>query len=245
MSEIWLTCFSAKSWLDPEKWEEYLVAVEVILGDKLEKLDVHDPIRRKTSGTRGEGAYITNFSDVDEYRWLLGMFSKSRISFEIWHFRQCGGRPNSISFYVPQKWCTEKNVARLVKLFNTTNESLDIFYGYSDSRSAICQKKPSTPSLDLSVELLGAFWLTYFGAAYSSYFSMDRLQKITGARQVGTGGVTIQLAEDSSDVSDGQRNDTELMIGARSFAGHGKDKFRGQYALTAEQLTNWVSPTNQ
>ena len=241
MGEIWITHYSVRSWSSASEWDDYLCAVEYLLGDRLIKLDVNDPVRRKANVKSGEGKFIIQFGEKEESRWLWGRFEKTKIEINIELSKlpvDSFGRhtKNQITFYVPKQMSFDSDAGQLIKLFRLSNERLNAFYAYADFKDVLCGKKPSTPSLDISRELLGVFWLTYFGPRYCAFFGRDRLLHLRQAIQGPADGITLQLAEFPSQVPESSRITLEHEIAPESFAGTGASKNRGQFALTLAQL---------
>ena len=112
---------------------------------------------------------------------MFGSFERSGVTAQIRHFKALGIWENSIGFTAPEAFSFGPDVERLVGLFNLTNERLRAFYAYADLKDIICAKKPSTPSLDISRELLGVFWLTYFGEQYCRFFGRDKVTTLSAA----------------------------------------------------------------
>lgn len=242
IGDIWLAHYSVMRWNSASEWDDYLHSVERLLSDRLVKLDDTDPVRRKANMQAGEGSFITRFGEQEASRWIRGKFEKTKIEFEVQIYKlgvDSFGREreNSISFYIPEKAAPAVDDDRLVKLFDLTNETLRPFYAYADFKNVICSKKPSTPSLDLSRELLGIFWLTYFDANYCSFFGREKLTANTVAKLGAHNGISLRLASSSRQVSVDARLTLEAQIGPESFAGHGTEKARGQYALTLSQMS--------
>lgn len=239
--ELWITHYSVRSWGSAGEWDDYLRGVESLLEDRLIKLDVTDPIRRKADVGSGEGKFIVEFGQKEESRWLWGRFEKTKIEINIEHSKSpvdSFGRhtKNQITFYIPERMTFGPDVRRVIELFHLGNESFGAFYAYADFKKVICAKKPSTPSLDISRELLGVFWLTYFGPAYCSFFGRDRLLQMEQATDGPADGITLQLAESPGQVPDNSRCTLEREIAPESFAGSGGLKERGEHALTLAQL---------
>lgn len=231
--------YSVSSWMSALGWDKYLRGVEDILNDRLVRLDDNDPVRRKSS--TDSGSFIITFGEREASRWLRGRFEKTRIELEIQHYKSGTDsfgrrRENILTFYIPGKFNIVPNVVRLIQLFRLNNELHSAFYGYADYRGIICAKRPSTPSLDLSRELLGMFWLTYFGARYCAYFKRERLMTYRGASVGPADGITFQLADAVQNIQNDERRSLESSIGSHSFAGGGEEKEVGQYALSLDQL---------
>ena len=190
--ELWMMHMSMQQWNDAAAWDDYLRAVESILGDRLVKLDANDPIRRKADTTQGEGEFITQFKPKEDSRWLWGKFEKTKVEVQIQHYKNSTDsfgrlRDNSITFYVSERMTFGPDVRRVLELFRFTNERLGAFYALADFQSVISATKPSTGgSLDISRELLGVFWLTYFGRHYCDFFGRERLGSLDQTRSRST-----------------------------------------------------------
>lgn len=247
MNDIWITHYSLSSWNSEKTWDDYLQAIEAVLGDRLLKLDDTDPVRRKADTKNGEGSFVVQFGEHEASRWVRGKFGKTKIEIEIQHYKSGQDsfgrkRENRLSFYIPERMAFGPDSRRLIELFRLGNEQLGAFYAYADFKGTICAKKPSTPSLDISRELLGIFWLTYFGPRYCDFFARSRLLDIYGASAGSTGGVSLQLAGTPGQVGLERRAATESGLGELSFAGYGMVKAPGQYALTLEDLHETPAP---
>ena len=241
--ELWISHLSARRWTNSAVWDVYLRALQDMLGDRLVKLDINDPAKRNANVDSGEGKFVTQFGDLEDSRWLWGKFENTRIEFEIHHYKAGMDsfgrhRENSITFYIPEKMTFGPALSRLVSLFHLSNEHLDAFYAYADFKNVICRKKPSTPSLDISRELLGVFWLTFFGHRYSAFFGRERLLCLEQSSEGPGNGITLQLAETPGQIPDDARVGIEQKIGLESFAGTGEQKASGQYVLTLAQLSS-------
>jgi len=240
---------SVARWNDVAAWDEYLPAVERLLGDHLAKLDTNDPARRKADTLRGEGQFVTAFGPKDDSRWLLGKFERTKVELQIEHYkngRDSFGRRrnNTISFYLPPRVHSEDGVGKLVELFRLTNQRWAAFYAFADLKEVYCVKKASPPSigaLDIASELPGVFWLTYFGPRYSAFIGRERLGALDQSAEEPAGGTILRLAETPEKVPEGLRRMVERRLGAEMFAGTGDvtiEKPEGRYALTLEQLSS-------
>lgn len=243
--KLWMMHMSMQQWNDAAAWDDYLRIVESVLGDRLVKLDHNDPVRRNADTTHGEGEFITQFKPKEDSRWLYGKFEKTKVEVEIQHYKNSVDsfgrlRDNSITFYIPERMTSDPDdVRRLIELFRLTNERLGAFYSLADFLDVISTKKSSTGgALDISRELLGIFWLTYFGPHYCDFFGRERLGMLEQASAGPDGGITFQLAETPGQVLDGECLTLEKTIGAESFAGTGGPKTMGQHALTLLQLSS-------
>lgn len=247
-NELWITHYSVCSWMSAKDWDDYLRTVETVLGDRLVKIDDTDPIRRKADTKRGEGSFVVQFGEREDSRWVRGKFEKTKVEIEVQHYKSGKDsfgreRQNLLTIFIPERMTFGPDLRKVIELFHLGNESFGAFYAYADFKKVICAKKPSTPSLDISRELLGVFWLTYFGPAYCSFFGRDRLLQMEQATDGPADGITLQLAESPSQVPDNSRGTLEREIAPESFAGNGGPKERGEHALTLAQLSANASQT--
>jgi len=246
--ELWITHYSVCSWMSAKDWDDYLRTVETILCDRLVKIDDTDPIRRKADTKRGEGNFVIQFGERQDSRWVRGKFEKTKVEIEVQHYKSGKDsfgreRQNLLTIFIPERMTFGPDLRKVIELFRLGNESLGAFYAFADFKNAICAKKPSTPSLDISRELLGVFWLTYFGPPYCAYFGRDRLLHLQQVTDGPADGITIQLAESPSQVPENSRGALEHEIAPESFAGNGGSKERGEHALTLAQLSTSASQT--
>jgi len=228
--------------MSAKNWDSYLRMAETVLGDRLMKIDDTDPIRRKADTKRGEGSFVIQFGEREDSRWVRGKFEKTKVEIEIQHYRLGKDsfgreRQNLLTIFIPERMTFGPDLFKVIKLFQLGNENLGAFYAFADFKKVICAKKPSTPSLDISRELLGVFWLTYFGAPYCKFFGRDKLLGLQPATDGPAGGITLQLAESPGQVPDDSRGILECEIATESFAGNGGSKERGEHALTLAQLS--------
>lgn len=232
--------------MSAKDWDDYLRTFETVLDDRLIKFDDKDPIRRKADTQKGEGGFVVQFGEREDSRWLCGRFDKTKVEIEITHYKSGKDsfgrlRENRLKIFFPERMTFGSDVRKVIELFRLGNERLGAFYAYADFKSVICAKKPSTPSLDISRELLGVFWLTYFGSSYCAFFGRDRLLKLPQVSEGPADGITLQLGESPGQVPDSSRAVLEKEIAAESFAGTGGPKDRGQHALTLMQLASEAS----
>ncbi len=243
-NDIWTTHISINTWMSSKVWDSYFCEIEYILGDKIIKLDSKDPVCRKADIQSGEGDFVVDFGKNEDSRWIFGKFDKTKIEFQIHHFNSgldSFGRPccNRIKFYIPHLMSSVPDIEKITKLFTFTNIRLGSFFAYADYKEVICSRKPCTPSLDVTRELLGVFWLTHFGPAYKSFFGV-KLEGVPRLEFDPDGGVTLQLAKTPGQVDVTARQDLIERLGSDSFANGGPVKERGKYVLTLEQLKNFV-----
>lgn len=241
MNDIWITHYSLSSWALPDAWDDYFHAIEAILNDRLLKLDDVDPIRRKADTTKGEGSFVVKYGEHESSRWVRGKFDRTKVEIEVQHYKSGHdsfgrARENRLTIYIPERLASVLGSRQLVELFRLGNEHWGAFYAYADFKTVVCAKKPSTPSLDISSELLGVFWLTYFGSRYCDFFDRSRLLNLHEATLESGGGVTIRLADIPGQVGLESRATMERELGELSFAGYGLLKSPGQYALALADL---------
>ncbi|QND59587.1 hypothetical protein [Mesorhizobium huakuii] len=237
---IWITHLSVAPWTSAQTWDTYLRRAETTLGDRLIRLDHRDPVRRVADSRNGEGEFIVEFEKNHNSRWVAGKFEKSGVTLNI-HFHKGPfdqyARPthNSITLVLPQK--TDRSTIR--DLFALGNSHLTPFYSYSDLQPVMTEKgnrhQRLTPGFDIERELVGVFWLTYFGPAYTRFFGAERLLDLYGTQMSDNGGVTLCLGE-APGLLTTEREQAERDLGAQSFAGHGVLKRQGEFALTLAAL---------
>jgi|GEM_PF-1684750 len=242
-SDVWITFLSVCNWTDAELWNEFLKQLESLMEDKIVKLDDKDPVRRKADTSNNEGGFVINFGAKEDSRWIRGKFSRSKVEFEIQIYKAGVDsfgktRENSFDLFVPHAMSFKPDAEKLIAVFRYAAERLGAFYAYADLKDGICSKKPCTPSLDISRELLGVFWLTYFGPSYCDFFMRKILLNQSEATYGPLQGMTLQLAETPGQITIERRSAIEASLGKHSFAGSGVEKLPGQYALTLENLSS-------
>lgn len=241
--DVWMTINSVQNWTDAALWNDFLKGFESLMGDKIAKLDDKDPVRRKADTRNDEGSFVINFGTKEDSRWICGKFSRSKVEFEIQIYKagvDSFGRPreNKFKAFIPHAMSFGPDAGKLVAVFRYAVERLGAFYAYADLKDGICSKKPCTPSLDISRELLGVFWLTYFGPSYCDFFQRKILLNQSEATDGPLQGITLQLAETPGQVTTERRSAIQASLGKHSFAGSGIEKLPGQYALTLENLSS-------
>lgn len=238
---LWAGYYSVDSWLLSNRWAAYLAGVEKILDDKIIRLDDKDPVRRHSTGPKSDAEFIVAFGPKESSRWLFGKLKNTKIQFSIVLYKHGKDsferlRENSIIFYVPKRIVNSDMVRQLYQLFNFTSEYLVPFYAYSDLREVIISKKScSGGALNLSRELIGVCWLTYFGTAYRSYFG-EKLVQLDGVQEGPNGGVTLRLAASPTQVGATVRDRAMKQLGRASFADGPAPKEAGQFAITLQTL---------
>lgn len=235
--ELWISHHSAARWLDAGQWNHYLRSLEEVLGDRLVKLDTNDPIRRRADTPKSEGDFMVAFKAKEDSRWLFGSFERTKVQLEIRHFKTLGSWENSITVKFPGGMTAVADISRVRRAFDLGNQLMRPFYSLADLKEVICSRNPSTPSLDISRELLGVFWLTHFGPAYRRFFG-EKLDGIPGLELDSEGGATLQLGDAPAQVDNAKREEIMRRLGPASFANGGSPKERGQFALTLKQLAD-------
>lgn len=245
-SDVWMSFSSVQNWNESAMWNEFFPQMEVLLSDRIAKLDDKDPIRRKVESSNAEGDFITKFGLKEDSRWIYGKFTRSKIQFEIQFYKEGMDsfgrlRDNDFNVFIPHQMSFEPDAEKLIKVFRLCAEILRPFYAYADFKDEICSKKPCTPSLDISRELMGIFWLTYLGRDYRTYFS-ETLTRVENAGAGPNEGVIIQLGTTPLQVDVGLRERVQQQLGSKSFASGGLTKEPGQFALTLQQIRSSFAP---
>jgi hypothetical protein len=235
--ELWISHHSAARWLDAGQWNHYLRSLEEVLGDRLVKLDTNDPIKRKADTLKSEGDFVVAFKPKEDSRWLFGSFERTSVQLEIRHFKTLGSWENSVTVKFPEGMASIEDVSRVRGVFDLGNQLMRPFYSMADLKEVVCSRNPSTPSLDISRELLGVFWLTHFGPAYRRFFGA-KLDGIPGLELDPEGGATLQLGDSPAQVDNATRDEIMERLGPASFANGGPPKERGRFALTLNQLAD-------
>lgn len=238
--QIWISHFSVASWTVAEAWDIYFRTAERILDDRLTKLDHRDPVRRTADTQNHEGKFVVEFEKNHSSRWVAGKFERSKIWFSVNFYtgttdQYARETYNHLTIRIPQKTDSSK----IYNLFEFGNSHLKAFYSYSDLQPVITEKgklhQRSTSGFDIERELVGVFWLTYFGPAYSDFFGRERMLGLRGAIIGSNGDASICLGKAPSFLTS-EREQAEQHLGARSFAGHGILKRPGEFVLTLADL---------
>ncbi len=238
--KIWISHFSVASWTVAEAWDTYFRTAERILGDRLTKLDHRDPVRRTADTQNHEGNFVVEFEKNHVSRSVAGKFERSKVWFSVNFYTgptdQYGRETyNYITIHLPQN----TDLSTIFNLFEFGNSHLKAFYSYSDLQPVITEKgklhQRSTSGFDIERELVGVFWLTYFGPAYGDFFGRERMLGFKGAIIGSNGDASICLGKAPSFLTS-EREQAEQHLGAKSFAGHGILKRPGEFALTIADL---------
>jgi hypothetical protein len=232
--ELWISHASVARWLDAGLWEEYFAALEDIFGEGLTYLDDKDPARRRAESDRGP--FMVTFGPGEESRWLFAVFKSARVRGVVRHFKSLERWHNTIDLCLPDFRGSEAEVRRVKAAFDCGNRLMRPFHSTADFKDIISAIKPCTPSLDISRELSGVFWLNYFGPAYTKFFG-ERLAGIVGLESAPHQGVALMLGAAPTMTPDPRRFEIVERLGPESFAnGSAPEKAPGRYALDLQQL---------
>lgn len=240
-TDLWMQVFSMQRWTDPGLWEDVLRTLEEVLGEPLERLDESDPIRRKAIGNAEDAAYIVSFGPKEDSRVILGKFKKTGVSLEVTIYKNGADtfgrlRDNVLRLVIPPRNAGRISSDDLKHLFLELVNRLQPYYGYADRIENLRDKRFAALSWDPSRELLGVFWLTYFGPAYSKFFTIEKMQSIDGFARVEHGAI-LELGESADTVDVGARETAESVLGALSFARSERvEKAPGEYAIQLQDL---------
>ncbi|GGP72654.1 hypothetical protein GCM10009347_41640 [Shewanella algicola] len=239
MNEIQMTFYSLLNLFDRSLWVKLLSELERLFGQKLSHLDVNDPLRKKVSDLETAADYICSIGKEESSRRLFGKFGKSKIELSISIFKEAAPFPNSLSIYFPEKVIGDKEgLCMLRNAFEESNRCLKSFYSICDSMDTIASKRKATGyAVDLQAELIGVFWLTYFGKAYVDYFEESKFLDIPSRRIEGLDGSMMDLGESPISIAVA-RYQVEALLGKESFVDPslGYDKPVGKNALRFDQL---------
>lgn len=239
MSELWIAHHSIDAWQEPSRWTGYFDEAQRLLGSPLTHLDVNDPMKRKVASLTDAGNFVCAFKAHEDSRWLFGKCAGIGIELSVQHYRRLGHYPNTLKWHVPPSFVEKpENRQRLKALFDLGNRTFKPFYAYADDVAQIASKKKSSGAVDIQAELLGAFWLTYFSAAYVTFFSSEKFDRLSGVERGSDGSVTMVLGNSPESVANELREQVVTTLGPQSFVNR-KDvlgKQRGRFALTFPQL---------
>ena len=240
-NEIWVSHLACVSWMEEGPWTTYLASAEDILGASITHLDKNDSMKRCVKPGRFPeyAEYLTSMGKQEDSRWIFGRLASIGVDFAVRHYRECRGWPNSATWYFPPNYFQDPtNIEAVYRLFEQGNLSLSPFYAYADEKTIVSRKKRESGAVDIQAELLGVFWLSYFGPPYVSFFGKDTLAGIPEAKVVFNGGATLRLGGTPSSVPNGFRESIEAELGLKAFV-EPSDMLRkrpGQYALTFAQM---------
>lgn len=239
--DLWLRHFSCQPLLAADDWAAYFEEAQRILGASISHFDENDPVRRrvKPGDSRALGEYAIAFGEQESSRWVFGRMASIGVDFDITLHRETRVWPNTAAWY-PRVAPNDGDAATQARaLFDCGNRRLGAFYSYVDQESVQSAKTKVSGSVNIFAELVGVFWLTYFGPHYLKFIGRDRIAQLEGVRVSLDEGATLSLGETIADVPDGLRRQVEAALGPRLFvdpADH-SDKRPGQFALRGEQLS--------
>src|SRR5260221_11950817 len=238
MAETWVSHSSVSAWCNPAMWPLYLSRAQFILGSRVTRLDASDPVVRKVTSLDEIGEYILSFNEFEQSRTLFGKFS-SGTDFTIDLHRDDKRWTNSITWYFPSELVTElDNLRRVRAIFDLGNDVLSPFYSYADDQMVISGKKRSDRSVNILEELLGVFWLTYFGRAYVDFFGQARFSDVPEIQFYLSGGATLVLGESPHAVPGALRQEWVKRLGEQSFVDPAGPYWKqpGRHALGFDEL---------
>lgn len=241
--EVWADHNSTAEWRNPDLWTTYFTRAEGILGAKFTHLDVSDPLRRRIRSLTDAGAYVCLFRSHDTDRWLFGRL-ESGIELSIRLYREVTDFPNRLTWHVPMSFLQrDASCSRTRQLFDLGNEMLRPFYSWADELHQMTSKEKSSGTVDIQSELLGVFWLTYFNAAYVTFFGMRKFEALPGTTLNKDGSASLVLADCPMLVPDELREQLAHTLGRQSFVEVHDilGKRPGQHTLTFEQLKQFES----
>lgn len=93
--EIRMGFCTLKELFDGQQWLEILGRAETLLGARLARLDVNDPVRKKVDRLEEAAEYVCEFGEKEDSRILHGKFEASRITISIWLSRRSSRFPNT------------------------------------------------------------------------------------------------------------------------------------------------------
>ena len=241
MTELWLIHFSVESWVSPKLWCDYFEGAQDILGTKVKFLDTNDPVRKRVTSVTDAAQFVADHGSEQ----LFGKCQARGVGFSVQYFGPSEQSANSFKWYFEAP-TTDKNILDLQHLFDLGNKLLSTFYSLADSRIQIAQKKKPSGAVNLEMELIGVFWLTYFNGSYVNYFGADKVAQLPGIRWDSNGGGTTILGEHPTKVDPSVRRKLEEMLGSSSFVDptDSRGKLVGQSALTFGQLRS-PSPASE
>jgi hypothetical protein len=238
--ELWLSHCACVSWSEPDRWLRFFERAQETLGAEITRLDENDPVRRRVKrGKLAEAAqYVTAFGKLEESRMLFGAIDSLKIEFSIYHHRDNREWVNSFDWYFSRSVLDDsERIETICKLFDVGNSMLSPFYSYADTLDVLNRrKKPG--AVDVYTELLGIFWLTYFGPKYVDFFGKEKLAALEGIDVTFAEGATLRLGATPQTVSIELRDSIEAKLGRKTFfePDDKMGKRPGQYALGCDKL---------
>jgi hypothetical protein len=241
MNTIIMRCISVSNWKSKKLWDDYLKSIENCLEDKLYKVDSNDPLKRKSNSLCSDGEYIVDAKPNEIYRVVFGSFIKSKIEFDIHHHKNIIDehgevRFNSISFQISSKNLKQEMIEKIIKVFNITNIQLNCFYSFCDYDFRFRHLKTLERRLNISKELAGIFWLTYFNKQYVDFFKLNSKFDEKLFKKNNYSGITIQMADSPEGCDDNDYLKLEEIISPKAFFRNSGSNHDGEHVITLENI---------
>lgn len=243
MTQIWLNYASIHPWDDAEKWTAFFDQAQHALGSPLTRLDTSDPIKRRVRSLAEAGEYASQVLPGRDITSIFGRFEEIDFEFTIEKHKDHALWPNYLIMCTSAAAPFELNdgMAKVQSLFQVGIKHLSPFYAYCDDISYVRSRKPQRRAVDIRAELVGVFWLTFFGKAYVEFFGEKKFAQFPRYQFDEFGGVTVQLSENPAEILPELRNRFVDLLGEDSFVDPSSDRRKppGQFALTLEELINF------
>lgn len=241
MQYLTISVLSKSDWSSADFWNTYLGNLQLILSDKLSKLDNRDPVKRASNSVITDGEFISKANKSDNRNWIYGKFKKSRIEIQInWSVNPVDeyGRSkyNYLEIYIPMKLPNDLSYLKITELFKYTNLHLQGFYGYGGLSENFRNIKDNSRRLDFDRELPGIFWLTYFNKQYVDFFKLK--EKLDGYKfeENDAGGITVILSHSPIELEEQDCRKLEEHICSRSFFRNSEFNQIGEYVIPLENI---------
>ena len=237
--ELAITFYSVKDLINPKGWKSLYEELGQQLKGDLSRLDTNDPVRNTVSSVRQAAAFTCDFGEKEGSRRLFGRFGNTRADIAISLFKDPTRFPNQVSISYPLAQLSDPvDLESVTEICSIVIKHLKPFYGYCDRRTVIAGKrKRSGFSVDLQAELVGVFWLTYFGNEYVEYFGREKFDNLPAETSELETGVLIRLG-DSPSSTGVEPAVIEESLGKESVVDPDAvmDKLIGQHALRFSEL---------
>jgi len=153
------------------------------------------------------------------------------------------GTPNALTMTFPSKK-GEFDLETISLIFEAANTILDPFYSLCDLQERITEKKKLTGAIDFECELAGMFWLTYFNRSYRDFVGYEKIALLS-PKDYSSGGVSVRLGADPTQLDVSTRRDAEYRFGKELFVDPQDESFkrRGAHALRFDQLRREMTNT--
>jgi hypothetical protein len=239
--QFWIAHRACVSWSEPDRWLRFFEKAQETLGAEITRLDENDPVRRRVKrGKLAEAAqYVTAFGKLEESRWVFGAIDSLKIRFSISYDRGDREWAHSFDWYFSRSVLDDsERIETICKLFELGNSLLSPFYSYADTLDVLNRRKKRFGGVNVYVELLGVFWLTYFGPKYVEFLGKEKLDALEEIKVTFNEGATLRLGATPQAVSIELRDSIESKLGRKIFL-EPDDKMGkrpGQYALGYDKL---------